>query len=244
MNHFNEMIIKLVRCNMDIKFIGSGQSAKAILYYITDYVSKSQLKMHVIYNALEIAISKLQVLGPSLPEAADSPLADHARTMLRKATNAIVSMQELSAQQVTLYAIQGADNYTSHSFCRLFWKHIERYVNDLLPLEDPYPAPHSPATGPDRGIDPELDSDEALFTSDPGNSSQPLPDDHDETALIQVCPVDGLVLQSSQLVNYVYRPIELDCISLWDFVAHCEKRSLPRRQPRASHDNSDSSSDS
>lgn len=44
---------------MNIKFIGSGPSAKAVLYYITDYISKSQLKSHVAFAALELAVKKL-----------------------------------------------------------------------------------------------------------------------------------------------------------------------------------------
>jgi hypothetical protein len=55
-NNFNETILSAIRCNMDIKFIGSGASAKAILYYITDYISKTQLKAHVAYAALELAV--------------------------------------------------------------------------------------------------------------------------------------------------------------------------------------------
>lgn len=50
-NNFNDTILAAIRCNMDIKFVGSGESAKAILYYITDYISKAQLKAHVAYAA-------------------------------------------------------------------------------------------------------------------------------------------------------------------------------------------------
>jgi hypothetical protein len=44
---------------MDIKFIGSGASAKGILHYITDYITKSQLKTHVVFAMLELAVKKL-----------------------------------------------------------------------------------------------------------------------------------------------------------------------------------------
>ena len=60
-NNYTETVIEILRCNMDIKFIGSGLSAKAILYYMTDYISKTQLKMHVVYNALEIAIQNYKI---------------------------------------------------------------------------------------------------------------------------------------------------------------------------------------
>ena len=48
-NNFNAVMLRAGRCNMDIKFIGSGGLAKAALYYITDYISKAQLKAHVAY---------------------------------------------------------------------------------------------------------------------------------------------------------------------------------------------------
>ncbi|KAJ7494047.1 hypothetical protein FB451DRAFT_957679, partial [Mycena latifolia] len=55
-NNFNNTIIEAMRCNMDIKFIGSGGSAKGILYYITDYITQSQLKTHVACSMLELAV--------------------------------------------------------------------------------------------------------------------------------------------------------------------------------------------
>ncbi|KAJ3519038.1 hypothetical protein NMY22_g13383 [Coprinellus aureogranulatus] len=42
-NNFNETILEAMRCNLDIKFVGSGEDAKAVIYYITNYITKSQL---------------------------------------------------------------------------------------------------------------------------------------------------------------------------------------------------------
>ncbi len=50
---------------MDIKFIGSGASAKAVLYYITDYITKSQLKTHIAFAALELSVRKLGEYNPN-----------------------------------------------------------------------------------------------------------------------------------------------------------------------------------
>ncbi|KAJ7462919.1 hypothetical protein FB451DRAFT_957827, partial [Mycena latifolia] len=63
-NNFNATMIEAIRCNMDIKFIGSGASAKGILYYITDYITKSQLKTHVAFAMLELAVKKLGDFNP------------------------------------------------------------------------------------------------------------------------------------------------------------------------------------
>jgi hypothetical protein len=37
---------------------GSGESTKVILYYITHYITKLQLKTHVAYAALKLAVTK------------------------------------------------------------------------------------------------------------------------------------------------------------------------------------------
>ena len=203
-NPFNSVILELVRCNMDIKFIGSGQSAKAILYYITNYVSKSQLKMHVVYNALQTAIRKLQTPLPEDRSLADMSFKDQARIMLRKAANAIVSMQELSAQQVALYAIRGADNYTSHTFTRLFWRQFESHIDRTFPLP--------PTAGEDEDV------------GNPVSNPEP----SDDEASVRITPHVGLVLKGSALTDYASRPLELDVLSLWDFVAHCHKTLLPK----------------
>jgi hypothetical protein len=49
---------------MDIKFIGSGPAAKAIIYYITNYITKSLLKTHVAYAVLELTAKKLEKHNP------------------------------------------------------------------------------------------------------------------------------------------------------------------------------------
>ena len=80
-NHYNATMLAALQCNMDIQFIRSGQSAKAILYYVTDYITKTQLKMHVPYAALERAVSKIGEYDPSM-----DVLALRAKWLLQKCT--------------------------------------------------------------------------------------------------------------------------------------------------------------
>ncbi|KAG2135283.1 hypothetical protein DEU56DRAFT_871714 [Suillus clintonianus] len=127
-NNFNKTMMEAVRCNMDIKFIGSGASAKAILYYITDYITKSQLKAHVAYAALDLAQRKLSEYDP-----ADDELVQRAKELIRKSAHAMISHQELSAQQVSAYLMDQGDHYTSHEFQNLFWTSFERHFEDTLP---------------------------------------------------------------------------------------------------------------
>ncbi|KAG1808507.1 hypothetical protein EV424DRAFT_1270435, partial [Suillus variegatus] len=128
-NNFNASMLEAVRCNMDIKFIGSGASAKAILYYITDYITKSQLKAHVAYAALDMARRKLSEFDPT-----DDDLTVRAKELIRKSAHAMISHQELSSQQVAAYLMEFGDHYTSHEFRNLFWTSFENYVDAIIPL--------------------------------------------------------------------------------------------------------------
>ena len=130
-NNFNVTILDCIRCNMDIKFVGSGQSTKAILYYITDYIMKSQLKTHVAYAALELAVTKLGEYDPSEDE-----LTFRAKHMLQRCAYAMLSHQELSAPQVILYLMNFDDHFTSHKFVSFNWSGPESYVDKTLPVSD------------------------------------------------------------------------------------------------------------
>jgi len=131
-NNFNETIILAIRCNMDIKFIGSGPSTKAVIYYITDYITKSQLKTHVAFAALELAVKKLNDNENEYDLA-----TTRAKRLLQKCAYAMVSHQELSAQQVCSYLMDFEDHFTSHEYRNIFWKSFEIYVDWVLPLIAP-----------------------------------------------------------------------------------------------------------
>ena len=146
-NNFNETILDCIRCNMDIKFIGSGASAKAILYYITNYITKSQLKTHVAYAALELAMFKLGEYDP-----VDNDITFRAKWMLQRCTYAMISHQELSAPQVVSYLMDYDEHFTSHKFVRFNWLSIERYVNNLSPLDPVAIAPEDNRSAPTDSI--------------------------------------------------------------------------------------------
>ncbi|KAJ7460154.1 hypothetical protein FB451DRAFT_1045459 [Mycena latifolia] len=134
-NNFNKTIIEAMHCNMDIKFIGSGASARGILYYITDYITKSQLKTHVAFSMPELAVKKL---GESNP--LDDELTARGKRLLQKCTYAMISQQELSGQQVASYLMDYEDNFTSHSYRNLYWTAFESFINQELSSPECYPS--------------------------------------------------------------------------------------------------------
>ncbi|KAF9782690.1 hypothetical protein BJ322DRAFT_984826, partial [Thelephora terrestris] len=51
-NYFNPYLLVFCRHNHDIKCILSGKAAKAAMFYITDYITKSDLKTHEMLSLL------------------------------------------------------------------------------------------------------------------------------------------------------------------------------------------------
>ncbi|KAJ7704122.1 hypothetical protein B0H17DRAFT_1127126 [Mycena rosella] len=134
-------MIEAICNNMDIKFIGSGASAKAILYYITDYITKSQLKTHVVFAMLELAVKKLDCFR-----------------------------NELSAQQVASYLLNCEDHFTSHSYRNFYWTSFENFINKEDPSPECYPSKVSanPPEDPNKEsqLTTEPDESELLFLND------------------------------------------------------------------------------
>ncbi|KZT55303.1 hypothetical protein CALCODRAFT_414823, partial [Calocera cornea HHB12733] len=134
-NNYNPTILQALRCNMDIKFVGLGPLAKAVMYYITDYITKSQLKVHVAYAALRMAVDKLNGLG--LPNDA-AHVTESGRRLLQKCAHAMIANQELSGPQVAAYLLGFGDHYTSHRFCNVLWKAFEDHVDRQWPSQECY----------------------------------------------------------------------------------------------------------
>ncbi|KAJ8473524.1 hypothetical protein ONZ51_g7821 [Trametes cubensis] len=126
--NYNDLIIFLMRCNMDIKFIGSGEAAKVLLYYVTDYITKPSLPAHVGLAALSYAIQKTNEKFPDIADQSreSEDRGKSVRGALTLTVNRMMSRQEISHQQVLSYIVGGGDVYRSHSFRALHWGSFDR----------------------------------------------------------------------------------------------------------------------
>ena len=170
-NNFNATILEAMRCNMDIKFIGSGEGAKAITYYITNYITKAQLKTHVAYAAFELAIRRLGEYDATNIEidpsrAYEDSYMIYAKRMLRRCAYSILANQELSAQQVASYLLGDGDQYVSDTFANLYWTSAERYMEKLLPSPECYVSTSPYTNSVDSSEDEQIN-----------NNSEQQPDD-------------------------------------------------------------------
>ena len=122
--NYNDVIIFLLRANMDIKHIGSGEAAKALIYYVTDYITKSSLPTHVGLSALLHAIHR----ASDKYKAKETWERDEYVGALTIMINSILSRQEISHQQVMSYLVGGGDKYTSEKYRIIHFGSFERHV--------------------------------------------------------------------------------------------------------------------
>lgn len=128
-NNFNEWLLSACRSNMDIKFIWSGNDAKALVYYITDYVTKSSLAFYDMFSLAQEGIKSIE----QHKVANDSDNAvEKSRKLVLRCYNMIASQQELSGVQVASYLMNYGDHYTTHTFRNLFLVSIENYLQEEL----------------------------------------------------------------------------------------------------------------
>jgi len=212
-NNFNMTILEAVRNNMDIQFIGSGESAKAMIYYIMDYITKSQLKSHVAYAALQLAVKKCEEVDDD-----DDDFVVKSKWLLQKCAYAMVSHQEMSAQQVASYLMDYEDHFTSDSFSNLYWASFERFVDHDDPID----------LGRTVGEVDDPDDDEGVSEIEEGgedvgeDESEPLGVDDQEVS-ISINEGGTVTELADQVSDYTLRPEEVSDLCLWDFVAKTEK---------------------
>ncbi|KAI0790303.1 hypothetical protein BC629DRAFT_1622408 [Irpex lacteus] len=199
-NNFNATILEAMRCNMDIQFIGSGEGAKAVTYYITNYITKTELKTHVAYAALELAIKRLGEFSPDTIQVDErKPDEDkymlYAKRLLRRCAHAILTHQEMSGQQVASFLLGHQDCFTSDTFANLYWPSVERYIEGLLPSPECYRARDQKEGSYSSPVDPARDV--------AGSEDCSL---RESTGLVADDEAGDLVPTSNQLCDYLYRP--------------------------------------
>jgi hypothetical protein len=237
-NNYCPTVIESVRCNMDIKFMASGDAAKSVLFYVTDYITKTGNKSHVSFGALEVALKKLGDYDPT-----DTDVEHRAKKMLQKCVYAVLSHQELSGQQVAAYLKGHGDHYSSHKYRSMYWTAFERSID----TEDPSPECYNPQS-PD-GSDGKETTDGSEESGDDPNPNE-LPDvgegenvavtvqetdvlffDEEDGDVTIAATHNGSVVQcSSQVHDYRFRALALNHLSVWQFVSRVDK--VPKRASR------------
>ncbi|CAF4261944.1 unnamed protein product, partial [Rotaria sordida] len=202
-NNFNEYLIVACRSNMDIKFIWGGSDAKALVYYITDYVTKMSLSFHDTFALVQKSITSFKNL---LDHTDRESAIERSRKLVLRCYNTLASQQELSGVQVASYLMNWDDHYTTYKFQGLYLIQTERLLqtvlNEIRTKQNLELASHDMLDDDvfDDGIIDEENNDEEHFQ-------------------IQSSENDKKFVLVNTRIDYQYRSDTLNNICLYDFTA-------------------------
>lgn len=137
LNSFTPVITYLCRCNSDTTSLLSGTAVKAIVAYISDYVTKPGLKTYSIFDTIRHVFDRNSELINGSSDRKSS-----ARLLMTKIVNALTAKLEMGSPMASMYLLGILDHYTSHKFVNFYWRN---YVTEAksawdLPEEGELPA--------------------------------------------------------------------------------------------------------
>ena len=116
-NTFTPLVTFLLRCNTDVTSLASGTAIKGVIMYVSDYIVKSTLKTHVIFDSIRSVFQKNgEMIGGSLPTK------EKARRFLTKVANLLSAKAEMGAPMISMYLLGNPDHYTDHTFIPFYWQ--------------------------------------------------------------------------------------------------------------------------
>jgi hypothetical protein len=128
-NTLTPQLTYLFCCNTDVTCMWSGTALKAVIMYITNYITKSGLKTHVIFDVIKSIFEKNHdIINGNISEK------EKARKLISKIVNLLSTKIEMGAPMVCMYLLGNPDHYTSHSFIPFFWTN---YVNEVYNTWNP-----------------------------------------------------------------------------------------------------------
>jgi hypothetical protein len=130
MNTFSSIITYLTGCNTDVTPLSSGTSVKAIIAYVSDYVSKSPLKTYMIFDTVRNVYRKNnEIINGSAEQG------EMARKVMNKIVNALSARMEIGGPMACMYLLGHPDHYTDHRFHYINWNayvsHVENELNQM-----------------------------------------------------------------------------------------------------------------
>lgn len=124
MNWFTPTVTYLLRCNTDVTSLLSGTAIKAVIAYVTDYITKTPLKSHVMFEAVRKVFKRDEEQGTVYPSG-----QVRARKIITKAVNTLTVKSEIGGPMACLYLLGHPDHYTNFKFRKLFWRSYIKHVS-------------------------------------------------------------------------------------------------------------------
>jgi len=123
LNTFTPLVTYIFRCNTDVTSLASGTAIKAVVMYVSDYITKTTLKTHTIFDSIRAVFHKnSEMIGGTLP------MKEKARRFMTKIVNLLSAKAEMGAPMISMYLLGNPDHYTSHIFVPFYW---QNYVSEV-----------------------------------------------------------------------------------------------------------------
>ena len=242
-NWYNPIILTSCRHNHDIKCILSGKSAKAAMFYISDYITKNDEKMWELLSMFSRTVAANPAQDAGLSEK------DSARKLLHQCLATIIREQKIHGQQAARYLRGAGDGMCTHNTVPMYSHAITSHVQKMVsPTEDANHTTLHPTLNHHHSSQMRMDDDgdmdeageDAEFEVEPitfegeGPGDNKLEDedgdgdggDDDDGATQVRLTKDGTPsFQSDQAHDYLHRDELLEDICFYDYV-RCYKKVL------------------
>jgi len=107
-NTITPIVTYLFRCNT-VTCLSSGTAIKGVVLYISDYITKTSLKTHTIFESIKSVFHKnTEIIGGSLP------MKEKARRIMTKIVNLLSAKMEMGGPMICMYFLGNPDHYTDH----------------------------------------------------------------------------------------------------------------------------------
>jgi hypothetical protein len=125
MNTLSPSLTYIMRCNTDVSSMQSGTAIKAVIRYVTEYISKVTLKTHQIFSSAYDVFDKNSDIIDSNIKPRES-----ARKLILKMVNALSSKMEIGSPMASMYLLGNPDHYTSHQFIPFWWRSYVTHIQN------------------------------------------------------------------------------------------------------------------
>ncbi|KAJ6545639.1 hypothetical protein B0H19DRAFT_955240, partial [Mycena capillaripes] len=126
MNTVNPILTFLNRCNTDVSSMLSGTAVKAVVSYVSDYISKLSLKSYQMFASVYDVFKKdSEMSGGSTRDK------DKARHLMRKMVNSMSAKMEIGSPMASMYLLGNPDHYASHNYVPFAWRQYVQFVRNF-----------------------------------------------------------------------------------------------------------------
>ncbi|KAJ7683318.1 hypothetical protein B0H17DRAFT_941971 [Mycena rosella] len=123
MNTVNPLLTYVSRCNTDVTSLLSGTAVKAVVSYVSDYISKLSLKLYQMFASVYHVFDKeADTIGGDIKER------EQARHMMRKMVNSMSAKIEIGSPMASMYVLGHPDHYPSHTYEIFPWRSYIMFV--------------------------------------------------------------------------------------------------------------------